>query len=205
MEPNLSEAKIKKEVIINLNSLSNDNFKKISIKIIKLIDIISTTYDKNFSIFINILFNKAINNSEEIFISLYTDLISKILKHLLLNNEEDFKIFYRNIINKCQNIFEEDITNENHEIIEGSTLLIGSFINKNIIKRELVAMIIKTMVKENTIQRVNIMIKLINSFDSHIIIDLNTKDFIKSLKQSYSSNSRIYLLLEDISERYNIR
>jgi hypothetical protein len=205
MESNLSEAKIKKEVIINLNSLSNDNFKKISIKIIKLIDIISTTYDKNFSIFINIFFNKAINNSEEIFISLYTDLISKILKHLLLNNEEDFKIFYRSIINKCQNIFEEDITDENHEIIEGSTLLIGSFINKNIIKRELVAMIIKTMVKENTTQRVNIMIKLVNSFDSHIIIDLNTKDFIKSLKQSYNSNSRIYLLLEDISERYNIR
>ena len=187
----------RKDIIINLNSLSNENFSIISNKLFKIIG------KDNYSTFLEIFFNKTINNSEVLFINLYTRLISELLKYQLKNDIDQFKIFYHTLINHCQTILTEEINDDNYEKIINSAALIGNFINKGIIKKELLQMIINNLIKDNEPKKINVMIKLINSIsDNNQILSRDSMNKIQQIKITYNSNSRIYILLDDIVDKY---
>ena len=186
---------LRKEIITNLNNLSSTNFEIIIAKIHTILE--STD---NYQLFLEIFFNKTINNSEILFINLYTKLISELLKHILKNNKENFLVFYRLLINNCQNILTQPITDENYKKIENSALLISTFINHNIIKRELISNIIDILIIDNNPNKINVLVKLLSNLD---IKSLNKADVekINYVKNKYNQNSRIYILLDDINEK----
>ena len=202
MDNNSPSVSFRKNIITNLNIISRDNFHKISQKIIALIDQISDEHEKYYNIYIDIFFNKAIDQIEDLYINLYTELCSKIFKHILSKDKERFLLFYRNIINKCQSVFESTITSDNTDKIKGCTILISNFINNRIINKELINAIITSLMEGTDEKRINILIALVSSFDTRIKLDTHIVDRLHEISQLDFSCSRVNILLEDIVDSH---
>ena len=184
---------VKRQFITNLNSLSESNFEKISIKIIGLLD----THQDD-SIFLDVLFEKTITKTEELFIDIYTKLILKIFKHLIQNDTEHFRMFHRMIINRCQILLEQDIHEDNHQTIKNASLFVASLINYNIIKQDLVPVILDILIKNNTYYKTDILIKLIFSLDKKNKLNPSILTKLNIIKLSYPPETRFFILLEQL-------
>ena len=202
MNINSNQVAFKRNIIINLNNISYTNSSKISQKIITVIDQISENYEDYYKIYVDILFKKATNHTENIFIDLYTDLCNKTFKHILNNSKEQFLLFYRTIINKCQEVFEAKITPNNKDEVTGCAVLVSNFINKKIINKELVNKIIHTLITDKDEEKINILIALISSFSSEIKLESSIVDEIHTISKLNFNCSRINILLEDIVDKY---
>lgn len=202
MDNNLPSASFKKDIIVNLNIISYDNFSKISQKIITKIDQITDDHENYYNTYIDVFFNKAIDQTEDLYINLYTDLCNKIFRHILSKDKEKFLLFYRTIINKCQTVFETTITSENADKIKGCTILISNFINKKIINKDLINKIIISLTEGVNEKRINVLIALISSFNDGVILDPDIVDKLDEISKLEFSCTRINILLEDVVERY---
>lgn len=189
-----------KNVTIYLNQISKDNVFIIIPKLNNSIGKIKEDHEQYYGIFIEILFNKAV--SEKLFIEIYCDVCHKISKYILAQQKELFLLFYRNLINKCQKVFETDIDDSNIDKIKGCATLIAQLINKGLIQNNLVNIMISKLLSYNDENKIEILITLINSLEQKIKIDKEVIDKIGSISDNDYSSMRIGILLSDIVERY---
>lgn len=196
------KTEFRRSIITNLNIISYENFPRVSEKILSIIGNIQENHVEYYNIYIDILFKKSTNRVEDLFIDLYTELCNKTFKYILSIDKEYFIIFYRTMINKCQSIFQEEITSDNKEEVLGCTILIANFINKSIIKKELLEKIILLLLDDGRDEKINLLITLLTTLDKSITLNSQIVTKIKEMSERTFKCTRINILLEDIVDKY---
>ena len=197
----------KEKITTYLNQISIEERQNYNItsKILAEIDIIinnnKSFIDLHFDIIINIIFDKSTTLSEKIFIDVYCDLCSNIMKRIISIKDGNnlSVIFYRKLITKCQDIFEKD----EEMRMEGCIIFISQLINKKLIPETILNLIVTDLFKEYKEKNINNLIILLNNISNKK--SLNSDNLLK-LKESLNinfSSIRIILLLEEIYKEYS--